>query len=76
MKYNKLSSKDLSLGYVQEINTKKLRTRLWREHTVYHIRSHAFGYGRVLWETARTYITAQKLFKEHINMFHKNYIDR
>jgi hypothetical protein len=73
----KLSAKELSLGYVQMKETSDkhspivVRTTLWREHGVYHIRSHAFGGpGRLGWHRAKTYTLAQDIYKDHIRAFH------
>lgn len=76
----KLSVKDLSLGYIQQRETSAPRpfyedavigTVLWREHEVYHIRSHEYnGAGRLAWHRARTYSLAQAVYKDHILAFH------
>ena len=68
----KLSAKQLSFGYVQMKETGVVvRTTLWREHEVYHIRSHAFGgTGRLGWHRAKTYTLAQEVYKDHIRAFH------
>ena len=71
----KVSARDLSNGYIQAYESydgrETIGTVLWREHEVYHIRTHAHnGRGRLKWDTSRTYTNAQKIFRTHIKTFH------
>lgn len=66
-----LTAYQLSLGDVQYAGNpesgNKCVTRLWREHGIYHIRTHSFAlHVRVVWETARTLGEARKLFKAQV----------
>jgi hypothetical protein len=60
----------LACGTVQRAETAGLWTTLWREHSVYHVRTHKFGTGRQSWETFRTLKKARTAFKTHVQTYH------
>ena len=65
-KNGKLTDYALSCGYYQtKTNPANVETTLWKEHSVYHVRSHDFNGGkRLTWESFRTLTQARKRFNQ------------
>lgn len=66
----KATAYQLACGIVQRAETAGMWTTLWREHGVYHVRTHRFGTGRQVWETFRTLKPARVEFKAQVKTYH------
>lgn len=54
----------LSCGDSETIVINKISIRLWKEHSVYHVRGHDYDYlGRTFWERFQTLSEARRCFK-------------
>lgn len=72
-KRGKLSLYALSCGYVEVWGDGVQQTTLWREHGVYHVRSHNFEeHKRIQWDTAATLGEARRLLMEHRKLFYRD----
>ena len=73
----KLTSYALACGYVErhddDYRDSSVSTRLWREHTVYHVlsdRDTATSHSRLSWETFATLTEARKAVAQHVRKYH------
>jgi hypothetical protein len=75
----RLSGYELACGCVQTKSSivhpdgvSVLNTTLWKEHSVYHVRSHEHSErGRLVWNTFDTLQKAQKNFTAQVRTFHR-----
>jgi len=59
----KLTAQALACGYYQVKHYGPIQIKLWKQHTVYHVRAHDFETGkRRLWETFYTLAAARRYY--------------
>lgn len=58
-----VSAYGFACGYCERAKFGETEVSLWREHGVYHVRAHNFGYhGRLFWDSFRLLSDARKRF--------------
>lgn len=60
-----LTAYALSCGYVESYEGNGHSVKLWREHTVYHVR-HVYPNGKRTWESTRLLKLARKWYRAEI----------
>jgi hypothetical protein len=57
-----LSAYGLGCGYVEHRERNGISVELWREHGVYHVRTHDYSAGRIHWSGSSLLGTARETF--------------